>query len=166
MGKRILALLALAVLAVACGDSEPRPATFGAINDDDCANHSFETLKVTAQPHRARYRVGDIAKIAVTIERSLEELDQDYSTADLNAGPVEGAKVGLGLSLGDAYLAGASLTDETGQAVVQIKIQKPAPTGWADVRGTAWKDLVSDPCPVTETGWIQADRMFRVIAAR
>ena len=165
--KRFGLLVAVLLLTVgtACGDSEPRPRSFGA--GDDCADASLDTFVVSGRALKARYRIGETAKIAIEVERSEDAPDlATDANSDLHPGAVEGAAIGLGMTLRGVHMAGASLTDDKGQALVSIKIKESAGPGWANISGLATKELTNHPCPVNEQGGLEAKRMFRIVAKR
>ena len=164
--KRYGILIALLLtVGVACGDSEPRPRSFGA--GDDCADGSLETLTVVGRAERALYRVGETARVMIEVERSADSpASVGDAASDPRPGAVEGASVGLGMTLRGVHMAGSSITDEDGHAVVAIRIKKSAGPGWANLSGLATKELASHPCPVNEQGVLEAKRMFRIVAKR
>ena len=167
MTTRLLWLATVAFVAgAACGTAdEVPPAAFGA--GEDCANHRISTFRVEGRALKGRYQVGDTAKVAVRVERSMEGVaGEDLSAVVPDQGPVEGAGVGVGLTIGSVRLVGGSMTEEDGSTIVEIKIGKHVEPGWAIAGGRAWKDLVTDPCPVTEEGIMHSPKLFRVVASR
>ena len=161
----LVAVVLLLTVGTACGDSEPRPRSFGA--GDDCDDSSLDTFLVAGRALKARYRIGETAKIAIDVKRSADAPDlAGDASSDLHPGAVEGAAIGLGMTLRGVHMAGAALTDDKGQALVSIKIKESAAPGWANVSGLATKELTNHPCPINEQGGLEAKRMFRIVAKR
>ena len=166
MTTRLLWLATVVLVAgAACGTgTEVPPAAFS--TSDDCANHQVSTFRVEGRALKDRYQVGETARVAVRVVRSLEGAAGESLPVVPDQGPVEGAGVGVGLTIGSVHLLGGSMTDEDGSTIVEIKIGKHVEPGWAVAGGRAWKDLVSDPCPITEEGVMHSPKLFRVVASR
>jgi hypothetical protein len=77
--------------------------------------------------------------------------------------PATGARVGVGLKSGDHLLVGGGTTDESGRALVAIKIRKSFPLGWADAQAFAYKEVASFRCVyVEQDGYAERDRLLKV----
>ena len=161
-------LLTLTTVLIVVGASWASTTGVAAADQGDgCANHAVRTFKVEGRALSDRYRVGETAKVAITVVRSAEPTVPEASGAgELYHRSVEGARVGVMLTVNGAVFAGASVTDEDGSAIVEIKIDRPVRTGWAVAGGRAWKDVVSSPCPVTEEGILWARKLFRVVGSK
>lgn len=166
MMRKVLSLsVALAMGAAGGGGGDQKPRA--AVRNAGCANETLPTFKVEGRALKPRYRPGDTAKVAVSVKRSLEGLGLTRSAgAEVHHGGVEDAMVGIQLTMGAVRVAGAAVTNETGRAVVEIPLPKNSPGGWAIGGGRGWKDLVSQPCPVTEEGILRTAKLFRISATR
>lgn len=113
-----------------------------------------ETLIVTARSQKARYEVGSVAKLHVTVSRAAD----GYSGL-----PAEGVDVVAGVSLRDTYLAGSGVTDELGKATIKVRIRKFARIGLAEVDIRATRQHVDGPCvQLHEHGHLLIPKMFSV----
>ena len=132
--------------------------------DGGCANHSMPTFKVEGRALKDRYRVGQTAKVAMTVVRSSEPMVPQSSVAGSSyEQPVSGAHVGIMMIIDGVLLAGAATTGEDGSAIVEIEIDERVRPGWAIAGGRAWKDIVTDPCPITEEGALRTRKLFRIV---
>src|SRR5688500_2152171 len=77
------------------------------------------------------YEIGDVDPINVTVTRPAKEdpLGNGIPMERPYVEPVEGAIVGVGLSIGRVFLPGAAITDANGVAKVRIKLESYAPAG-------------------------------------
>lgn len=165
MTSKLLSLTTVLVVVVTSWASATGTAAAGPA--DGCANHAVRTFKVEGRALKDRYRVGETAKVAVTVVRSAEPIVPEASGAGEHYHrSVEGARVGVMLTINGTFFAGASVTDENGAAIVEIDIDEPVRTGWAVAGGRAWRDVVSSPCPVTEEGILWARKLFRVVGSK
>ncbi|MDQ3645596.1 MAG: hypothetical protein M3345_01520 [Actinomycetota bacterium] len=125
-----------------CGDSTEPTRTFGVklrVLDDE-------------------YRIGEKARFRVRVHRILGGQDM---------GPVEGARVGVGVSLGDRYLWESGVTDPHGRASIEVALRRHTPAGWADVAASAARLIAIDaPCHSQleyEYGDVRERELFRVV---
>ena len=167
MTKKLLSLTTtLLVLGAGWANAAERQSPVPQAGEG-CANHSMQTFKVVGRALKERYRAGETARVAVSVVRSTESFTPDRTAApDRSHRGVEDAYVGVALTIGNVRLAGLSITDEDGSAIVEIKIRKTTRPGWVVAGGRAWKDVVSEPCPVTEEGFLRNVKMFRIVAKR
>ncbi len=162
MNKRI-ASLTTALIVVGAGWAGATTAAAAEVRGG-CANHGVRTFKVEGHALKDQYRVGETAEVAVSVVRSAEPTAAQASAAgDSYHRGVEGAQVGVILTVDGKLFAGGAVTDESGSAVVEIDIDRPVRSGWAVAGGRAWKELVGGPCPVTEEGVLWARKLFRVV---
>lgn len=115
------------------------------------------TLAVDVKVLERRYHLGEKATFVVRVNRSIEGHD---------LGPVYGARVVVGVTLGDVHLVGGGWTDEEGRALVKVALKLYAPPGLADVFVHASKFIADMPCHVNyeyEYGAVEKLRFFRVV---
>jgi hypothetical protein len=119
---------------------------------------SMETLRVRLAAAERVYSLGEKAKFFVKVNRVV---------AGQDLGPMRGADVRVGVTLGDTYLMGGGITDALGRVVVQVKLERLAGPGIADVSGTASSLVAELPChlayeyeygSVEKLGLIRVDR--------
>lgn len=130
---------------------------------------SLRTLHIEAEVSKKKYKIGDIIKIPVEVTRPAEE-------DPLNLGipmdrpiimPAEDVNVGVGLIVGDVFLPGFGRTDENGQTVIQVRVERwvePAP---ANATFYAWSIAAETPCArVEEYGFRPYPNFFNVTRRR
>lgn len=104
------------------------------------------------------YRIGEKARFRVRVHRIVGGQD---------VGPVEGAEVAVGVSLGDVYLWGDGMTDSYGRTSVEVALKRYAPAGPADVWASASRLVAIDlPCNSqleNEYGSVTKRGLFRVV---
>ena len=125
----------------------------------DCADpiEPTRTLGVDVKVLDGRYQLGEKARFRVRVHRVVEGQD---------LGPVEGARVAVGVSLGDVYLIGGGWTDESGRTVVKVALRRYAPPGLADVLVHASKFIADLPCHMNyeyEYGSVEKLGFFKVV---
>ncbi len=173
MRKKIAAALATgllaSVLSVGVGAS-PAQACSGRNVGAQMRNGSLEvvglrTFHLEVKPLKKRYKVGETAKIEVTVTRPAHEdpaglgvpIDPPQSF------PAEDVNVGMGLRIGDVFLFGHAVTDADGKAVIKIKIKSYTPAGKATADAYAWKTAADTTCAkVEENGYRQMPNLFTV----
>lgn len=128
-----------------------------------------ETFTVDLDVADKTYRRGQTALVDVTVVRPGRE---DPAGANVPLGspasvPVADALVGVGVYVGEDFLFGQGITDESGTATVKVKIFRDVATGPAQVEGFSWKLIANYSCGAAyEFGYhIQTDA-FRVKPAR
>ena len=117
-------------------------------------NHTF-VVKVRVLDDK--YQLGEKAKFRVRVHRVVEGQD---------LGPVEGAEVGVGVTLGDVYLTGGGMTDAEGRTLVKVALKKYAPAGLADAFVYASKLVTDVPCHLEyeyEYGEVRKLGLFKVV---
>ena len=128
----------------------------------------LRTFRLEVKPDKRSYKVGDVAKIHVTVTRPAEEdpFGQGIPLDPPNTYPAEGVNVGIGLRIGDVFLFGHNVTDAEGHAVVSIKIASYAPAGKATADTYSWYTQFDSPCArVEENGYTSIPNIFRVLRA-
>lgn len=128
-------------------------------------NYRLETFEVTMNSVKKVYRRGETARIEMTVVRPAKHdpLGQGIPMDPPQQWPAEEVTVGVGLRIGDVYLAGFSTTDAAGEAVVEIPIPHYARPGKALAIGQAVKRQVESPCLVVEEwGYNQSAALFKV----
>jgi len=126
----------------------------------------LRTYHLDVKPDKKSYRVGDVAKVHVTVTRPGEEdpLGQGIPIGSPENFPAEGVNVGIGLRVGDVFLFGHNVTDAEGRATVKVKIASYAPPGKASADAYAWKTAVDTPCArVEENGYTSIRNIFTVL---
>ena len=157
--SKIGALIAITAVSLAgcTGSDEPPSAAF-----EDCADEALPTLAVKARATRDAYRPGQFAVFKVLVNRAVQP-DEHGESGSYAIGPVEGAQVGLGVSVADVSLTGGGTTDEEGRTTIKIMIARYVPAGVADVLASATADSSDLECVPSETGHVEKHGLFRVI---
>lgn len=179
--RRISLLLAATLVAAAftavapssagaCGATLRNKDVFQALRNGGTRSGAMETIALRTlhleyNADKKIYKIGEIAKVKVTVTRPAKEdplgngipMDRPFvePAADIN--------VGVGLSIGRVFLPGAGVTNDKGVATVKIKIENYAPAGkWADTSAYAWRIVQSTTCgTVQEDGYRVQPRLFR-----
>lgn len=131
------------------------------------ANETYrlETFEVTMKSVRKTYERGQSARINMTVVRpgKSDPLGQGIPIEPPQQWPAEGVTVGVGLRIGDVFLAGFATTGADGKAVVEIPIRSYVPRGRALAIAQAVKRQVDSPCAtVEEFGYTQSPSLFKV----
>lgn len=116
------------------------------------AHHQIETFRITVQPAEKTYRIGERARIITLVER---EVGGTYT-------PAQDVRVLLAASVRRREVIGAGTTNEDGRTVVSLKLNRQLRPGIADVFGHAFKSSLDLPCVPQETGFVDAEDVFRV----
>lgn len=125
----------------------------------------LRSLHIEAEADKKAYSLGEVATVKVNVTRPAKEdpagqgipIDRPISE------PAEEVFVGVGLSIGRVFLAGAGVTDAKGNAKVKIKIERYAPRNTiVDASVYAWKIIHENTCfTVLEEGYRVYPRYFR-----
>jgi hypothetical protein len=113
----------------------------------------LRTLYIEMKTDKKVYKVGDTAKIEVTVTRPSDEdpAGQGVATPRPTSIPAEDITVGVGLRIGRVFLYGfGPPTDADGKTTVSIHIKPYAPAGKAIVDIFAWKTQLDTPCLIVE----------------
>jgi hypothetical protein len=113
----------------------------------------LRTLYIEMKTDKKVYKVGDTAKIEVTVTRPSDEdpAGQGVPTPRPTSIPAEDITVGVGLRIGQVFLYGfGAPTDADGKTTVPIRIKSYAPAGKAIVDVFAWKTTLDTPCLIVE----------------
>ncbi len=129
---------------------------------------TFRTFHVVMKTDKKVYRVGEVAKIHITVTRPAHEdpLGQGIPMDPPRSFPAEGVGVGVGLSIGRYFYipAFAPDTDENGKTVAKVKLPPWTPEGKALADGYAEEVVQETPClTIKEDGYRQEPNFFRVI---
>ena len=126
---------------------------------------SLLTFNIEVGETKPVYKIGEVAKIDVTVTRPAQEdpLGNGIPMERPYVEPAPDVIVGIGLHIGRVFLPGAAITDEQGVARVRIKIEDYAPANqWADTSVYAWRILHETPCAtIQEYGYKSMPRMFK-----
>jgi hypothetical protein len=127
---------------------------------------SLRTFYVTMKADKPSHKVGDIARVNVTVTRPAHEdpanLGQPIDPPQ--SFPAENVNVGLGLRIGEVFLFGHSTTDANGEATVKVELKDYTPGGTAAGDGFAWNVLHESVCArVEETGYTNVPKLFKVV---
>ncbi len=156
----VRALLVIALLAALA------PATAGAAAAASCGGSAatvFRTFYVTAKPHKKNYRLGDVAKVDVTVTRPAHEdpLGAGVTFEPPASVPAADADVSVGLYVGNNYLYGLGVTDSDGKATISIKLNA-SQTGWVLGEVAAREFYNRGGCPdIEEEGYASYPRFFK-----
>ena len=127
---------------------------------------SLRTYHLEAKADKPSYKIGEIAKVHVTVTRPAHEdpFGEGIPIDPPQSFPAEGVNVGIGLRIGEVFLFGHNVTNADGKAVVSVKIAGYAPAGKATADVFAWKTAVDSPCArVEENGYTQSPNIFTVV---
>jgi hypothetical protein len=127
---------------------------------------ALRTYNLKVKADKRSYRVGDTAKVHVTVTRPAKEdpLGQGIPLNSPESFPAEDVNVGIGLRIGEVFLFGHNVTDAEGHAIVKVKIASYTPTGKASADAYAWKTAVDSPCArVEENGYTPVPNIFTVV---
>lgn len=128
----------------------------------------LRTYNLEVKATKRSYKVGDTAKVRVTVTRPAQEdpLGQGIPLSSPESFPAEDVNVGIGLRVGDVFLFGHSVTDADGLAIVKVKIASYAPAGKASADAYAWKTAIDTPCMrVEENGYKPVPNIFTIVRA-
>ncbi|HEY7875252.1 MAG TPA: hypothetical protein VIG64_09025 [Actinomycetota bacterium] len=148
-GRVLRALLVSCISA--SGLAVVAPASVAAV---PCAQRNdvtipVRTFHVVAEWSKKSYRVGETAKLDITVTRPSH---QDPATDEGNELPVEppvvqpGSEVtvGVGVYIGQVFLSGGGITDADGHLLAKVKVQKYAKPGPAAATIYAYKRYLTD----------------------
>jgi hypothetical protein len=127
---------------------------------------ALKTFHLTVKGQKKVYKVGDTAKIVVTVTRPAHE---DPAGAGIyqeppESFPAENVNAGVGLRVGDVFLFGHAMTDAEGKAVVDVKLESWTPSGSAIADAFSWNIQLDTPClRVEENGYMQKRDVFKVV---
>lgn len=136
--------------------------------DDSCGMDRINmyTFHVTIEADRKAYRIGDVAKINVTVTRPA---DQDpggngIPTPRPTSAPAEGAAAGASAWVKRVYFyAFGPNTDADGKSTIPLTIPRYARPGWVFVAVVAEKYVTTIACwDIWEVGYAEDPRMFKI----
>lgn len=111
------------------------------------------------------YRIGDVAKVSVTVSRPAGEdpFGNGVPVSRPASVPASDIYVGVGVNLGDVFLPGFAVTDVQGKATVKIPIKSYAPPKKAQVSVYAYHTDLDTACfRLEENGYQEYKNMFSV----
>jgi hypothetical protein len=165
LGVGLRRVLGSAVAAVLIAGLVPGPR---AAAGERCALDRINlfTHYVDMKARKKTYRIGDVAKIDVTVTRPA---DQDpggngISTPRPTSLPAEGVTVGAGAWVKQRYFyAFGPNTDKDGKSTIPLKIPRYARPGWVSVAVVAEKFHATVVCwDIWEVGYAGDPRMFKI----
>ena len=106
-------------------------------------------FKVESKWEKKSYRIGDTAKLKVSVSRVADEDPvtddgQPWPTGRPIDEPAPDVSMGVGLMVGNVFLTGGAITDADGKATVSVKIEPYTKPGKATSRIYAEKILIKD----------------------
>jgi hypothetical protein len=169
----LLALGLIASLVVVAGPASgaPLPCQGAAKRElQQGTRHGFETLTlrmfhIEAKSKQPVYRIGDTATFPIELTRPAKEdpLKEGLPWDRPIVEPASDVNVGVGLLIGDVFLPGFAVTDENGQALVKIKLERYVRPSTADAAFYAWNVVQESPClTIQEDGFRVYQGMFKV----
>ena len=126
----------------------------------------LKTFHLVVESDKKVYKVGDTAKINVTVTRPAHEdpAGQNIPIEPPFSEPAANVDVGIGLRVGDVFLFGHSMTDENGKAAVKVRLEPWTPSGQAIADAFAWHIIQDTPClRIEENGYQQKPNIFQVV---
>lgn len=123
------------------------------------------TFSVHPKPLAKAYKVGQVAKVHVLVERPgpADPAGQGVPMPSPTYAPAEGVNVGVGVKVGPVFLPGYGVTDANGEVDVPVKLQSYTPAGIADIEVFAYKNDAESPCvTIQEDGYTSLPRAFKV----
>jgi hypothetical protein len=158
--KRVVALAmgAVTVLSLAVPASATGSCAMDRIN--------VLTFHVEAEAQRKTYRIGDTAKIDVTVTRPADEDPggNGIPTPRPTSVPAEDVTVGAGAWVKQRYFYGfGPNTDKDGKSTIPVEIPSYARPGWVFVAVGAEKFVTTTVCwDIWEVGYAEDPRMFKI----
>lgn len=126
------------------------------------------TLHVAIKPFKKSYARGETvrAKVVVTRPAARDPAGLGIPVERPVSQPASDVNVGIGISVGGAFVPGYGVTNGQGRATIGIKLRSHLPAGTATVRAYAYKERVNTPCVVVEEQGYRTNRKaFRVTSA-
>lgn len=126
------------------------------------------TLHVALKPFGKRYARGETVTVRVVVTRPADEdpAGLGIPVARPASQPAADVNVGIGISVGAAFVPGYGKTNAKGKVGVGIKLGRNVPAGIATVRAYAYKERLNTPCVVVEEQGYRTNRKaFRVTSA-
>ena len=126
----------------------------------------LKTFHLVVESDKKVYKVGDTAKINVTVTRPAHEdpAGQGIPIDPPQSEPAEAIDVGIGLRVGDVFLFGHSITNAEGKASVKVRLEPWTPPGNAIADAFAWHVIQDTPClRIEENGYQQKPNIFQVV---
>ena len=145
------ALTAIVLAAGSAGASETAPVT------EACNRpHDFDTYRVEIAPVARAIKRGEVAKVIATVYRSID--------GESDLAPAEGANVVVALHSGDYVRVGGAVTDHHGNALVNVRLGRRFPRGWATASAQATSEPADLPCePFREAGSTRVERFLKIL---
>lgn len=116
------------------------------------------SLQVQIDSGKRAYRLGETAKVTVTVLRAAER--------NVAPKPAPGVDVELGIAHGMTVLRDNGKTGELGSTTLKVRLDRYTPLGWAQVKADAWNGSEAQgPCGtrVLERGSKRHDYLFKVV---
>lgn len=125
----------------------------------------FRTFNIQVEPQQESYAIGERAKIDLTVTRPAREdpLDLGVPLDSPSSVPAENVNLGIGIRVGDVFVAGFSTSDADGKATVVVKLPSYMRPGTASVAAYGWNVVHETPClRVEEDGYTMVPEAFEV----
>ena len=133
----------------------------------------LETFHLEVKVDKPKYRVGDVAKVHVTVTRPGDKdpagEGQELPISSPVSHPAEGVDVGMNLFVPDSLpiVGFAPLTDENGQTTIEAKLDRSARRGV--VQANVIAVLKYPPAPAgcvepEEYGFVEIPKPFKVVS--
>ncbi len=130
-----------------------------ATRQSDCHNSvDVASLRVKMKALKPVYHHGDVAKVRVTVLRTVDEARLPE--------PAQYVNVDLNMAHDWSLLHDAGKTDGLGVTTLKLKLDRQTPLGMAQVKADAWNGPeASGPCGarVVERGSLRNDYLFKVV---
>ena len=126
---------------------------------------SLKSLHIEAATAKKSYRLGEIAKFPVVVTRPAENdpLGQGIPMDRPMVEPAANVNIGVGLLIGEVFLPGFAVTDENGEALIKVKIEKYVKPSVAHGSFYTWNVIQDTPClKLEESGFLPIQNFFTV----
>lgn len=156
--KKRISLVSCFIVLGSMGIAEAREASVMQVSET-CAPATAETLRMEVESQMAIVAAGGRARFSITVTRGVDNRNDPRV-------PVEAAEVRLILTSEHGELFAAGVTDETGTALLSIRIPRSAPRGWLDAIGHASVRYGENHClSPQEAGRWEERRVLRIISS-
>lgn len=145
--KKVISLVACLLVLGSTGIAEAGEAP--AATQDQCSSLAeANTLKLEVKAQKVVVPAGETARFLVTVTRGVDNHNDPRR-------PAAGAKVWIVLSPELKPIWGGAVTDETGTALISVRIPKRGLRGWLEGAGRATITYGDEPCHYAEEndGW-------------
>lgn len=141
--KKVVSLISCLIVVGSMGIAEAREASRLVSGQGCSAITEVQTLQMEVKAQKVVVRSGDTARFLVTVTRGVDGTDAPRH-------PAADAKVWVVLSPELRPVWDLAVTDETGAALLSIRIPKSGLQGWVDGVGHASVSYGEEPCRTVE----------------